>query len=314
MMLALGVRTVNVASTKLRSVSALVDAYLSHLSVDRRLSSHTVESYGRDLQLLAKFAAAHGAAVERLDRRALEVGVRQLMAEGRSPRSVARAVACFRGFYRFLVVAGRLSDSPAVDLRAPRAWTTLPKFLSMDEVDALLAAPDVSTPRGVRDRAMIEVLYATGLRVSELINLKPPDVNLESGYLTTTGKGRKQRLVPLGDEAVDWVSRYLRDARPALLKKRASSRLFVNARGGTGLTRVGFWKILKAHGQRAGLRVGIGPHMLRHSFATHLLERGADLRAIQMMLGHADLSTTQIYTHILDARLRAVYDKFHPRT
>lgn len=313
-MLVLGIRTVNVASTKLRGVSALVDAYVSHLAVDRRLSSHTVESYGRDLGMLATFAAGQGTAIERLDRRALEEGVRQLMAQGRSPRSVARVVACVRGFYRFLVVAGHLDDSPAVDLRAPRAWKTLPKFLSADEVDALLAAPDVSTPRGMRDRAMIELLYATGLRVSELINLKPPDVNLESGYLTTTGKGRKQRLVPLGDEAVEWVSRYLRDARSVLLKKRQSPRLFVNARGGTGLTRVGFWKIIKAHGQRAGLRAAVSPHMLRHSFATHLLERGADLRAIQMMLGHADLSTTQIYTHILDARLRAVYDKFHPRT
>ena len=158
------------------------------------------------------------------------------------------------------------------------------------------------------------MLYATGLRVSELMNLKPQDVNLESGYLTTTGKGRKQRLVPLGDEAASWVTRYLTDARPALLKKRASPRLFVNARGGTGLTRVGFWKILKAHGERAGIRMALSPHVLRHSFATHLLDRGADLRAIQMMLGHADLSSTQIYTHILDARLRAVYDKFHPRT
>ncbi len=295
-------------------MSALVDAYLSHLSLERRLSPHTVESYGRDLGLLGQFAAGQDIAIDKLDRRSLEAAVRALMGEGRSPKSVARAVACFRGFYRFLVVTGHLAGNPADDLRAPRAWTTLPKFLSVDEVDTLLAAPDVSEPRGVRDRAMIEVLYATGLRVSELMNLKPQDVNLESGYLTTTGKGRKQRLVPLGDEAASWVTRYLTDARPALLKKRASPRLFVNARGGTGLTRVGFWKILKAHGERAGIRMALSPHVLRHSFATHLLDRGADLRAIQMMLGHADLSSTQIYTHILDARLRAVYDKFHPRT
>ena len=236
------------------------------------------------------------------------------MAEGRSPKSVARAVACFRGFYRFLVVAGHLPNNPADDLRAPRAWKTLPKFLSVEEVDKLLEAPDVSEPRGLRDRALIEVLYATGLRVSELVNLKPQDLNLESGYLTTTGKGRKQRLVPLGDEAASWVARYVKESRPALLKKRASPRLFVNARGGTGLTRVGFWKILTAYGRQAGIGTSLSPHVLRHSFATHLLDRGADLRAIQMMLGHADLSTTQIYTHILDARLRAVYDKFHPRT
>jgi len=295
-------------------VSNLVDAYLSHLAVDRRLSPHTVESYARDLTLLGRFAAGADSAIEALDRRSLEAAVRQLMAEGRSPKSVARAVACFRGFYRFLVVAGHLPNNPADDLRAPRAWKTLPKFLSVEDVDKLLEAPDVSEPRGLRDRALIEVLYATGLRVSELVSLKPHDLNLESGYLTTTGKGRKQRLVPLGDEAASWVARYVKESRPALLKKRTSPRLFVNARGGTGLTRVGFWKILTAYGRQAGIKSSLSPHVLRHSFATHLLDRGADLRAIQMMLGHADLSTTQIYTHILDARLRAVYDKFHPRT
>lgn len=295
-------------------VSALVEAYLSHLAVERRLSPNTVESYGRDLSQLQQYGAGVARPVEDLDRRGLEALVRQLMGEGRSPASVARAVACFRGFYRFLVVSGHRTANPADDLRAPRAWKTLPKFLSVADVDTLLAAPDTTTPRGLRDRALIEVLYATGLRVSELINLKPQDVNLESGYLTTTGKGRKQRLVPLGDEAASWVARYLEASRPALLKKRSSTKLFVNARGGTGLSRVGFWKILKAYGRQAAIGAPISPHVLRHSFATHLLERGADLRAIQMMLGHSDLSTTQIYTHILEARLRAVYDKFHPRS
>ena len=299
---------------KLRGVSALVDAYLAHLALERRLSPHTVENYGRDLVLLAKATAGGGVALENLDRKALEAVVRTLMGEGRSPRSVARAVACFRGFYRYLVVSGHRTNNPADDLVSPRAWKTLPKFLSIEEVDRLLAAPDVSQPRGLRDRALIEVLYATGLRVSELVGLKPQDLNLESGYLTCTGKGRKQRMVPLGDEAALWVERYVKDGRPKLLQRRASQRLFVNARGGSSLTRVGFWKILKAHGRQAGLNASLSPHVLRHSFATHLLERGADLRAIQMMLGHADLSTTQIYTHILDARLRAVYDKFHPRT
>jgi integrase/recombinase XerD len=282
--------------------------------VERRLSPNTVDSYGRDLAQLQRFAAGLEQAPHDLDRRALEALVRQLMGEGRSPTSVARAVACFRGFYRFLVVSGHRPINPAGDLQAPRAWKTLPKFLSVSEVDMLLAAPDASVPRGLRDRALIEVLYATGLRVSELINLKPQDVNLESGYLTTTGKGRKQRLVPLGDEAASWVVRYLKDGRPALLKRASSPKLFVNARRGSGLTRVGFWKILKAYGRQAGITASLSPHVLRHSFATHLLERGADLRAIQMMLGHSDLSTTQIYTHILEARLRAVYDQFHPRS
>jgi integrase/recombinase XerD len=291
----------------------LTDDYLRHLAVERRVSPHTVDGYRRDLSQLSEAAAALARPIEALDRRALEEVVRQLMGEGRSPRSVARAVACYRGFYRFLVVSGRRQDNPAGDLRAPRAWKTLPRFLSPEDVDKLLQAPDTSQPRGVRDRALIELLYATGLRVSELVNLRQQDLSLESGYLTTTGKGRKQRLVPVGDEAAAWLTRYVREARPALLKKRAAAKLFVNARGGAGLTRVGFWKILKEYGKQAGVRGSLSPHVLRHSFATHLLERGADLRAIQAMLGHSDLSTTQIYTHVLEARLRSVYDKYHPR-
>jgi integrase/recombinase XerD len=282
--------------------------------VERRLSVNSVDSYARDLILLQEFAAGERTSVERLARPQLEQLVRQLMSEGRSPRSVARAIACYRGFYRFLVIDNRLKANPADELRAPRAWKTLPRHLSVEEVDRLLRQPDVATPRGLRDRALIEVLYATGLRVSELISLRPADVNLDASYLTCTGKGEKQRIVPMGDEATAWVRRYLRDARPALLGKRSSPRLFVNARrGGPGLTRVGFWKILKAYGRSAGITATLSPHVLRHSFATHLLERGADLRAIQMMLGHADLSTTQIYTHVLQQRMRAVYDRFHPR-
>ena len=291
-----------------------MDAYLTHLTVERRLAVNSVDSYARDLVLLRKFAASQRVSAEALSRQQLEELVRDLMSQGRSPRSVARAIACYRGFYRFLAIDGRLKASPADDLRPPRAWQSLPRHLSVEEVDRLLAQPDVKTPRGLRDRALIELLYATGLRVSELITLRPGDVNLESSYLTCTGKGEKQRIVPMGDEAADWVRRYLRDARPALLGKRSSPRLFVNARrGGPGLTRVGFWKILKAYGRTARVPPGLSPHMLRHSFATHLLERGADLRAIQMMLGHADLSTTQIYTHVLQERMRAVYDRSHPR-
>jgi integrase/recombinase XerD len=295
-------------------VASTVDSYLTHLTVERRLATNSVESYARDLVLLAEFAAGRGVRVEALTRPDLEGLVRSLMSEGRSPRSVARAVACYRGFYRFLVIDGTLKASPADDLRPPRAWTPLPRYLSVEDVDTLIAQPDVTTPRGLRDRALIELLYATGMRVSELIGLRPADVNLEASYLTCTGKGDKQRIVPIGDEAAQWVQKYLREGRGALLGRRSSARLFVNARGGgPGLTRVGFWKILKGYARKAGLRASISPHMLRHSFATHLLERGADLRAIQMMLGHADLSTTQIYTHVLEQRMLAVYDKFHPR-
>ena len=291
-----------------------VDAYLTHLRVERRLAGNSVESYARDLALLAEFAAGRGVRIEKLTRSDLEGFVRNQMSDGRSPRSVARAVACYRGFYRYLILDGRLKASPADDLRPPRAWKTLPRFLSVEEVDQLVAQPDVATPRGLRDRALIELLYATGMRVSELISLRPSDVNLDASYLTCTGKGEKQRIVPIGDEAAAWVRRYLRDGRGALLGRRSSPRLFVNARGGGfGLTRVGFWKILKAYARQARLRTAVSPHLIRHSFATHLLERGADLRAIQMMLGHADLSTTQIYTHVLEQRMRTIYDRFHPR-
>ncbi|MBI4475633.1 MAG: site-specific tyrosine recombinase XerD [Acidobacteria bacterium] len=294
------------------STQPFIDEYLNHLRVERRLSEHTVVSYGRDLRMLAEFAAGRKQKLLRLDRQALEAFVRDLMDRGLSARSVARAVASVRGFYRFTTIEQRLTSNPADDLRAPRAVAGLPKFLNVDQVDALLGQPDRSTPLGLRDRALIEVLYATGLRVSELVALRSSDLNLQAGYLTCVGKGRKERVVPIGDEATAWVRRYQRDARPALLRGQSSPRLFVNARG-KALSRVGFWKILKGYVRKAGLRRDVSPHVLRHSFATHLLERGADLRAIQMMLGHTDLSTTQIYTHVLESRLRTLYDRFHPR-
>ena len=295
-----------------RPLTAAIDAYLDHLRVERRLADHTLESYARDLTALAQFAAGRGAHIESLDRQALELFVREQVTRGLSPRSVARMVAAVRGCYRFLVVDRRLDRNPADDLRPPRAWPALPKFLSLDEVDALIAQPDVTTTLGVRDRAMIELLYATGLRVTELVAVRQSDLHLEERYLTCVGKGSKERLVPIGDEAGRWIREYQAGARRELLKGRSSPRLFVNARGGS-LSRVGFWKILKQHGRRARLPPTLSPHVVRHSFATHLLERGADLRAIQLMLGHADLSTTQIYTHVLETRLRKVYDRFHPR-
>ena len=296
-----------------KSVPAL-DAYLAHLTVERRLAANSIESYARDLNGLAEFSTGLGRPVHELSRQDLEALVREQMSRGRSPRSVARAVACFRGFYRFLVVDGRLLASPADDLHPPRAWKVLPRYLSVEDVDRLMAQPDVSTPRGLRDRAVIELLYATGMRVSELVTIRPADIHLDASYLTCTGKGDKQRIVPIGDEASAWVARYLQQSRSLLLRRRRSPRLFVNARGGgVGLTRVGFWKILKGYARQAGITSTLSQHMLRHSFATHLLERGADLRAIQMMLGHADLSTTQIYTHVLEQRMRTIYDQFHPR-
>jgi integrase/recombinase XerD len=295
----------------------MIDAYLDHLRVERRLAEHTLESYARDLRGLAEFAAGEGTEVALLNRPALEAFVRQQMASGLAPRSVARSVAAIRGFYRFLVLDRRLEHSPADDLLPPRAWPALPKHLSIEEVDLLIAQPDVTSPFGLRDRAMIELLYATGMRVSELIAVRAADLHLDEEYLTCIGKGNKERLIPIGGQAAEWMRHYQRSARQALAarartKRRSDPRLFLNARGGP-ISRVGFWKVISGYGRQAGLRAAISPHVLRHSFATHLLERGADLRAIQMMLGHADLSTTQIYTHVLEARLRAVYERFHPR-
>jgi integrase/recombinase XerD len=289
-----------------------IDAYLDHLRVERRLAGHTLESYARDLASLAAYAAGAERAVGSLDRQSLEAFVREQRARGLAPRSVARCIAAVRGFYRFLVLDRRLESSPADDLHPPRAWPALPTFLSIEDVDTLIRQPDVATTLGLRDRAMIELLYATGLRVSELVGLRLADLHLDEEYLTCVGKGSKERLVPIGEQAAGWIRKYAAQPRRELLKGRTSPRLFVNARGGS-LSRIGFWKILKRHALKAGLPRTISPHVLRHSFATHLLERGADLRAIQLMLGHADLSTTQIYTHVLEARLRTVYDRFHPR-
>ena len=293
---------------------SVVAGYLDELRVSRRLSPNTILAYQRDLDRLVAFADRLDRSPETLDRHDLEAFVRQFMSSGLSPRSVARLVACVRGFYRFLVLDCHLPGSPADDLRAPRSWPALPRFLSIDQVDLLLSQPDASTPVGVRDRALLELLYATGTRVTELVSLEVGDVRLDDGFLTCLGKGAKERVVPIGRVATAWVRRYLASARPTLLKGRASAFLFVNARGGLSLSRVGFWKIIKKYGRQAGLTQELSPHVVRHSFATHLLERGADLRMIQTLLGHADLSTTQIYTHILEARLKAVYDEFHPRS
>lgn len=287
--------------------------YLRHVEVERRMAVNTIDAYRRDLAKLAAFAAAHDRPIDALDRPDLEAFVREMMAGGLSPTSTARLVATVRGFYRFLRMVGDLGHNPAEDLHAPRTLTSLPHSLALEDIDALLEAPDVTTPKGLRDRALIEVLYATGLRVSELVGLRLADLRTNEGFLKCVGKGHKERIVPIGDTAAEWVLRYIAEARPVLAGKKTSPWVFVNARDGGRLSRLGFWKILKSYGRRAGVRGRLSPHVLRHSFATHLLERGADLRAIQAMLGHADLSTTQIYTHVLEARLRQVYDRFHPR-
>ena len=299
--------------TRAYANTQLVEAHLDELRVARRLARNTITSYRRDLDSLVRFLGNRKLRVDRAKRDDLELFVRDLMNSGLAPRSVARVVAAVRGFYRFLVADGHVCKNPGADLQAPRSWPALPRFLSVQEVDSLIQQPDTSTSIGIRDRALIELLYATGMRVSELVSLRPEDLNLKSGYLTCIGKGGKERLVPVGRDSVVWMDRYWVSARQKLLGSRSSSWVFVNARGGLRLSRVGFWKRLKIYALRAGLPSGLSPHVIRHSFATHLLDRGADLRSIQTLLGHADLSTTQIYTHVLESRLKTVYDEFHPR-
>jgi integrase/recombinase XerD len=228
-------------------------------------------------------------------------------------RTVARHLVSMRHLLRFAVSEGLLADDPAVNIESPRFRQKLPTHLSVAETERLLAQPDVGTPEGLRDRAMIELLYSTGLRVSELVSLNISDLNMDAGFLRCIGKGDKERLVPVGQAAVSAVQRYLRDARPQLMRGRGSRHLFVS-RLGRGMGRMRFWQLLKRYGRKAGLRRELAPHQLRHSFATHLLEGGADLRSVQMMLGHADISTTQIYTHVVQERLKQIYDAHHPRS
>ena len=286
--------------------------YLDFCRVEKGLAANSLAAYGRDLARLSRFLAARSKSLEQAAPDDLRAFVDSLYAGKMSGRSVARHLSAVRRFYLYLLDTGRIGDDPAADLSSPAQWKHLPKFLTLDEVDRLLTAPDGETKRGGRDRAMLQLLYATGLRVSELISVERAHLNLEMGVVRTRGKGDKQRLVPVGREALGAIAEYVERHRPALLGRRKSPFLFVTARGGP-MTRQAFWKLLKRYGLEAKILKNLTPHVLRHSFATHLLERGADLRSVQMMLGHADISSTQIYTHVLRERLRKVYDSHHPR-
>lgn len=291
--------------------SRWVEAYQDHLAAERGLAANTLAAYRRDLDLLAE-ALGGERPVERSSKADLLRVLRRMRLEGRSPRSVARWLAAVRGFFAWLLSEEVVREDPTAHIEAPRMWRTLPRVLGFRDVEALLASPERDEPRGLRDAAMMEVLYATGLRVSELVALRLGDLHLDAGYLRCVGKGSKERVVPLGGEADHVLQRYIATGRPALLGARRSDVLFVNHRGGP-MTRQGFWKILKSYGARAGIRASFSPHTLRHSFATHLLEHGADLRSVQVLLGHADISTTQIYTHVNRERLKRLYQSHHPR-
>ena len=294
-------------------ISAAISSFLTHVKVEKGLSSNTVSAYRRDLVKFDVFAQKRKLTLESVSRGDLVEFLAGLYRLKLESRTVARHLVTLRNFFRFAQVHELITSDPSINLESPKIRRSLPGYLRLEEVERLLEQPDSTTALGLRDRAMLEVLYSTGLRVSELIGLRVSDLDSKVGCVRCIGKGDKERIVPVGRKALIMVEKYLRDARPKLLGKlRGSPTLFVNRRG-VSLSRVGVWKILSGYGKRAGLRVSLTPHMLRHSFATHLLERGADLRSVQLMLGHADISTTQIYTHVVEERLKQIYKAHHPR-
>ena len=289
----------------------LADQFINYIRVERGLADKTVEAYSRDLAGFFQFLAGRGLSPLDASRDQIMEYI-SMLGTGLSPVSVARNISSIRMFFRFLVHEGKIKSSPARLLETPRRPRKLPSVLSREEVERLLSRPLTTTPAGQRDRAMLELLYATGLRVSELVNLRPPNIDLAAGYVRTLGKGSKERIVPMGDPAMEAIKEYLSGGRRRLAKATNPAYLFLNIRG-SRLSRQGFWKIIKKYGVEAGIGKKITPHIMRHSFASHLLEAGADLRAVQVMLGHSDISTTQIYTHVTRKRLKEIHEKYHPR-
>jgi integrase/recombinase XerD len=287
----------------------LIREFLTYMQVEKGLARNSLESYGRDLARLKEWAEARGKTVESLARADLRGWIADLSREGLSPASVSRAVSAARGLFRFLMLDGHIQSHPAEDLNTPQRNAYLPRFLTEEEMERLLLAPDTSTDEGVRDRAMLELMYAAGLRVSELVGLKRTDVNLDAGLVACHGKGSKERRVPIGKSATHWLQQYT--GVRARTVKGNNPHLFLSSLGAP-LSRNSAWAMIKRYASRAGL-ARVSPHTLRHSFATHLLQHGADSRSVQALLGHSDISTTQIYTHITDRHMRATYDRHHPR-
>jgi integrase/recombinase XerD len=293
-------------------VEAQLGSFLNYLRVEKGLSDNTLQAYRRDMEKFVAFAAKRGLKVIDVRREHVVDFLASLYRSKLDSRSVARHLVTIRHFFRFSLAEGLISEDPAATIESPKFRQSLPEFLSLDEVDRLLRQPDTNDMIGLRDKAMIELMYSTGLRVSELCGLRVSDLSLDPGCLRCIGKGNKERLVPVGRQALEAVQKYARESRPELLREKTSPHLFVNQQG-RKLNRIAFWKILGEYGRKAHLRKALTPHMLRHSFATHLLDRGADLRSVQIMLGHSDISTTQIYTHVVEERLKQVYKAHHPR-
>jgi integrase/recombinase XerD len=291
--------------------AALIEEHLGRLQIERGAAHNTLAAYRRDLEGFERFLGAEGRGLDAVQVTDLSRYLASLRRRGLGSRSVARHLSAVRGFYRFLLEAGRIPRDPTEHLDSPRPARRLPRTLSQADAAALVEAPDSTRPDGLRDRALLELLYASGLRASEALGLRIEDVNFRAGYVMVLGKGDRQRLVPAGAGALDWVRRYLTTVRPRQVR-RESSALFLN-RSGTRMSRQGLWGLIRRAARRAGLRVAVSPHTLRHCFASHLLERGADLRSVQAMLGHADIATTQIYTHLPSSVVHDMYRKFHPR-
>jgi integrase/recombinase XerD len=292
-------------------LSTFLPTYLDYLAVEKGLAENSLRSYGRDLRHFGHYLREKKIAIDAVERLHLVRYFQSLRTSGLCARSVARALAAIRGFFRFAVAEKHLDSDPTENVENPKLWSTLPKALLASEVEALLDAPDCATPAGLRDKAMLELLYATGLRVSELIRVRLEDLVLDAGFLHAFGKGSKERIVPFGESAKRWILEYVEKGRPSFVR-HLDSTLFLTNRG-RGMSRQLMWMNVVKYAKKAGIRAHISPHVLRHSFATHLLENGADLRSVQMMLGHVDISTTQIYTHVSRARLQKIYDDFHPR-
>ncbi len=292
-----------------------IQSFLDTLWAERGVSANTLDAYRSDLKLLARFLENHGAQLGAASEADLKDYLANRARTGKpfSARSQARLLSALRRYYRFQVRERLRADDPTAMIAAPRQGRSLPKTLVAEDVEKLLTAPDAESPLGLRDRAMLELIYASGLRVSELVGLGVHQLNLARGVVQVVGKGGRERLVPVGEEATHWLKRYLEESRPHLIRRKTSDALFVSTRGGA-MTRHNFWHLIKNHARRCGLNpLKLSPHTMRHAFATHLLEHGADLRAVQMLLGHRDLSTTQIYTHVARERLKSIHAKFHPR-
>jgi integrase/recombinase XerD len=290
-----------------------LNSYTNYLTVEKGLARNTLESYRRDLNKFISFMQKHQiTSPESVDRNALNLFLGELKKNGNATSTISRSIASIRSFFNFLLQEGVIESNPALELESPRIEKKLPRVLTTGEVDLLLCQPKPGEHNGARDRAMLELLYASGIRVSELVSLNLTDFDPRVGYLRCRGKGMKERIVPIGSVAINYVNEYLDNSREKMLKKNGEPSLFVNHHGGR-MTRQGFWKILKKYARKSNIKGDVTPHTLRHSFATHLLENGADLRSVQEMLGHSDISTTQIYTQITRRKIREVYDKSHPR-